>query len=95
MILAAAACAEGDDAPPPPELVAYWKLKEYGLPPRTGGQDAQPAGLLEKMSAVGNVYYAWKAWTQAPKKATWMKEHPDQWKTCQKVYELRREHGAP
>ena len=74
MILAAAACAE-DDGPPPPELAAYWKMKEYGLPPRTGGQDAQPAGLLDRMSAAANVYAAWKGLAQAQKKATWMAEN--------------------
>jgi len=93
MILAAAACAE-DDGPPPPELAAYWKMKEYGLPPRTGGQDAQPAGLLDRMSAAANVYYAWKAMSQANKKGTWMTENPDQWKVCQAVMKLRSENGT-
>ena len=93
MILAVAACAE-DDGPPPPELAAYWKMKEYGLPPRTGGQDAQPAGLLDRMSAAANVYYAWKGLSQAQKKGTWQTEHPDQWRVCRQVMKLRSENGA-
>jgi len=94
MILAAAACAEDSDAPPPPELAAYWRMKSYGLPPRTGGQDAQPAGLLDRMTAAANVYNAWNAMTDAPKKGTWQRDNPAQWETCQKVYELRRKNGA-
>ena len=94
MILAAAACAEDDRVPPPPELAAYWKMKEYGLPPRTGGQDAQPAGLLDRMSAAANVYYAWKGLAQAQKKGTWQSQHPDQWRVCQQVMKLRSENGT-
>ena len=94
MILAAAACAEDSDAPPPPELSAYWRMKTYGLPPRTGGQDAQPAGLLDRMIAAANVYYAWKAMSQADKKGTWQQDNPDQWKICERVMKLRRENGA-
>ena len=94
MILAAAACAEDSDAPPPPDLIAYWQMKQYGLPPRTGGQDAQPAGMLSRMTALANVYYAWKAMSDAPKKGTWQRENTNQWETCQKVMRLRSEYGT-
>ena len=94
MILAAAICAE-ENGPPPPELAAYWRFKEYGISPRSGGQDVHPAGLLDRMTAAANVYYAWKGLKQAPRKISWQREHPEQWKTCVRILELRKGYAKP
>ena len=95
MILAAAAHADdpGHHAPPP-ELVAYWSMQTYHIPPRAGGQDDQPAGLLQRMTAAANAFYSWREFTRATHKVTWQQEHPDGWETCKLILRLRREHGS-
>jgi len=81
-------CAEGE-GPPPPELVAYFNLTQYRIPPRTGGQEMQVAGSLERMTAAANVYYAWKDFIGSSHKVKWQSENPDSWKICKRVMELR------
>ena len=95
MILAAADYAEDSEShAPPPELIAYWNMQTYHIPPRTGGQDAQPAGLLQRMTAAANAYHAWRGLQQATHKVQWQRDHPDQWETCVEIMRLRREHGG-
>lgn len=92
MILAAAAYADGEGSPPP-ELTLYWQTQTYGALPRAGGLDVQPAGMLDRMTAAANVYHAWRGLTQARSKLEWQAAHPDEWKLCQTVMKLRREHA--
>ncbi len=52
------AVVDGTNAPPPPELRLYWMCQRYGSLPEPGALFDQDAGLLERMSLLGNVYEA-------------------------------------
>lgn len=43
-------------SPPPPELRLFWMCMRYGALPEPGGLFDQDAGLLGRMSLLGNVY---------------------------------------
>ena len=87
--MAAADCAEGK-GPPPTELLYHWKAQNYETLPFSGGTAEQPAGLIERMTAAGNAYYAWKGLSQSGNKNTWRKDNPDAWKTCVYIMDLRK-----
>jgi hypothetical protein len=91
-VLAAALCAEGE-GDPPPELSLYWQAQTYNALPRAGGLLDQPAGLLGRMSAAGNVYGAWKGLTMAKNKVEWQESHAQAWEVCACVMKLRNADG--
>ena len=88
MILAAAACAEGN-GPPPPELELAWQARTWGIPPEPGGLRDQRAGELRKMTAALNTYNAFRAWRQATDWAQWAQRNPEDWQLVQYVLTLR------
>jgi len=91
MILAAAACAEGD-GPPPPELELGWQARRWpGALPEVGGLRDQRAGELRRIAAALNVYDAIKSWRGSTDWVRWKQAHPEQWKTVARVIVLREE----
>lgn len=56
MIQAAVDLAGGAKESPPPELRLYWMCQRYGALPDTGAMLDQDAGLIARMSFLGNVY---------------------------------------
>jgi len=46
--------------PPPIELVAAWRTRDYGLP-RGQGWRNEPAGTIDRMTHALNIYTAFKA----------------------------------
>ncbi len=91
MILAAAACAEGD-GPPPPELELGWQARRWhGALPEAGGLRDQRAGELHRIAAALNVYDAVKGWRGSANWVKWRDEYPEQWKVVSRVIALREE----
>lgn len=45
-----------EDTPPPPELRLYWMCQRYGALPEPGAMLDQDAGLIARMTLLGNVY---------------------------------------
>ena len=88
MILAAAACAEGD-GPPPPELVLAQDARAWNTLPEDGGLRDQRAGELRRMSAALNAYEAMRAFHASTDKAQWARDRPGQWEILQYVMTLR------
>lgn len=56
LIQAAVDCVSDPQATPPPELRLYWMCMRYGSLPEPGGLLDQDAGLMGRMSLLGNVY---------------------------------------
>lgn len=102
MTLAAAAYGRAlgqrqTNTPPPPiELVAAWRTRDYGLP-RGQGWRNEPAGYIDKMTHALNVYTAFKAFEERGEND--MTEHDfaekyfDLWKIVIDVERLEREYG--
>lgn len=94
MILAVAAHVEAG-APPPLELIWYWRTARYGLP-YGGGWMEQPAGLLDRISEVGSTYEALREYrqngTQAGQAAKWRKDHQYLAEIVDRVRKLK--HGS-
>jgi len=92
MILAAAACAEGN-GPSPPELEAAWQAQAWHALPEPGGLLDQRAGELRRMTAALNVYEAVRSWRRSTDWAKWAQDNPEDWRTVQYVLKLRERHG--
>jgi len=92
MILAAAACAEGqDDAPR--ELRWVFDHDRWGVLPNAGGLLDQPAGALQRMTACENVYRALQFYArhgpEPGQTAAWCESHAEVWAIIQNVEDLR------
>ena len=90
MILAAAACAEGD-GPPPPELELGWQARRWRVLPEPGGLRDQCAGELRRMIAALNVYDAIKGWRGSANWVRWRDECPEQWEIVASVLQMRED----
>ena len=53
----------------------------------------QPAGMLGRMTAAGNVYSAWRGLTMAKNKVEWQESHAEAWEVCTSVMKLRKANG--
>ena len=53
----------------------------------------QPAGMLSRRTAAGNVYSAWKGLTMAKNKVEWQESHAEAWDVCTRVMKLRNANG--
>lgn len=72
-----------------------WRIEKYGSP-FSGGWMDWPAGLLMRMNAANNTYFAVSQFLKAAKdgKGTkWGNEHPQLAKIAGEAMALRREHG--
>jgi hypothetical protein len=84
---------ESRTPPPPIELVAAWRTRDYGLP-RGQGWRNEPVGYLERMTHALNVYTAFKSFEDRGE----MPEHDfaeqyfDLWKIVIDVEKLERDH---
>jgi len=90
MILAAADAAEGSGEPPE-DLQLAWHVQRWRALPKSGGLDNQPAGLVQRMSVLANVYDAVSLWRRESNWARWSQENPAAWRIVQMVIELRKE----
>lgn len=84
----AAACADsGGD--PPPLLKLAWQCKRWNALPEAGGLMDQPAGLMEKLSVLDNVYSTMQAWARAKNQGEWSTRNPEGWGLVVKILKLR------
>jgi hypothetical protein len=65
----------------------------WGCLPDAGGLLDQPAGLIDRMNIVTNVYNAMRGMATAKDKTKFAKENESAWKIVQNVYELREANG--
>ncbi len=73
--MAAADCAQYGE-PAPPELRLAWRIQQWG-PPNSDGWGEWPAGQIDRLSAVLNVYNAMAAYA-GNASADWLDRHPQQ-----------------
>ena len=92
MILAAAACAEGNGQPPP-ELMLGWEMERFHALPEPGGLRDQIAGEMLRCRAALNVYGAFQAFRASNNWAAWAKTNKSQWAIVSQVTQLREAHG--
>lgn len=91
MILAAAACGEDPQAIPPTELRLAWLAHGYHALPEAGGLLDQPAGLLNRMMHIYNVWLAFKSYNQRDlsQHKEWIDANPDLYAIILRVRRLR------
>lgn len=65
----------------PRELHLYWQYVRFNTLPRGGGTEDQEAGLLERMSIIGDAYMAYSEyWKLTPGTgAAWQRRNPGKW----------------
>lgn len=74
-MLAAADCAEDDEAPVPPELTIAWQVERWGADAVFG--EPIPARLLRRMNVSSNVYNAFLSYQAgAHRLAEWARANP-------------------
>lgn len=80
--------------PPPIELIAAWRTRDYGLP-RGQGWRNEPAGYLERMTHCLNVYTAFKAFEERGEQSEhdFAEQNFELWKIVIDVEKLEREHA--
>lgn len=88
MIAAADAAQYGE--PPPPELRLAWRIQQWG-PPDGNGWNDWPAGQLDRMSAVLNVYNAMMAYVGGSGNVEWMDANPAAARTVTRITKWRME----
>jgi hypothetical protein len=96
MILAAAACGEDPDLPPPAELRLAFQATTYGALPLAGGLFDQPAGLLSRMTQAYNTWLAYHSFHNCDLAHydKWAKANPDLNRILQRVRKLREAHAS-
>ena len=90
-MIRAADCAVDKEIPPPPLLSLYWQCQRYGALPEQGGLYDQPAGELERMTQLYNIYYAHQEQARAHDGARWADDNPGLFRIIAKMYRLRNE----
>lgn len=89
MILAAADYGLYQEGEPPPILGLAFQCERWNTLPHAGGLLDQPAGLMRKMTALLNVYYAHFHSIKAENVVEWGKANPGAMKIIKQVTELR------
>ena len=84
--------ARGEGSPPR-QLVLAWHAQRWHTLPEAGGQLDQPAGLLNTMARLQNVYDAAKAYYGADDTAGWANANPDMFELYAWARKVEREHG--
>ncbi len=93
----AAADAGRYDTPAPPLLRQAWQLKRWEALPEAGGLRDQPAGLLQRMGTLLDIYNAHRAYAQAlvsypgEKIQQFEAQNPDVMRLMASVRKLKRE----
>ena len=98
MILAVLAYADAlignEPTPPPPnELALYWQMTTYHALPYSGGLLDQPAGLLRRVNAAGNIYNSYREWYVAPSRSEWQARNPERFAVVVAAWKLRKQYG--
>jgi hypothetical protein len=86
----AALCAGGDTAPPY-LLSLYWQCERFNSLPEAGGILDQPAGLLQKMSSLANIYDSHKAYYAASNVAKWADANPEAFRVVAMIRRMEQE----
>ena len=89
-MIRAADCATSDE-PPPPLLSLYWNCERFGTLPEAGGLYDQPAGLLEQMATLSNIYQAHKAQAKAGRITDFADNNPDAFRLVVQIQNMRSE----
>jgi hypothetical protein len=74
-------------------LTLAFSCKRWNCLPYAGGYLQQPAGLMNRMSTVMNVYEAFSSRTQAKDWAAWAKENPQHEAIIQQIEKMRQNNG--
>jgi hypothetical protein len=74
VILAVVDYVDGNGEPPP-ELVFYFHLRDFGDPWGQGWMRWPPGALMETL-LVRNVYNAWQGYRMAENPVQWLNKHP-------------------
>lgn len=98
MITAAADYAEAR-GPAPAEIKLWQNWQRFGIAPRAGGLEDQPAGLLDRISCCLDVIEAIQIYHTTGgdtpgNGAKWAKQHPNEWRIIRTVRKLRNEDPA-
>jgi hypothetical protein len=73
------------------ELELVKQCKEFHMLPRAGGLLDQPAGLMEKLSAIYSVWQAHYNFAHTKDVAEFMTNNQSDWEIIQKVKELKHD----
>lgn len=76
------------EGPQPPDLQMYLLIKQFG-DPYGGGWMNWPAGTMERMRLVRNVYEAYRGWLNASNKAAWTTANPVSWEIVSDIISMR------
>jgi hypothetical protein len=97
ILIASADYARGEIAHPPELLELGFQVEQYGALPTAGGLYDQPAGLMQKLRMVMNVYHAHRQYYKNGNKpgeaAKWKQEHEDLYDIVLDIKELREQNG--
>jgi len=87
-MLAAAACAEDDEAPVPPELSLAWQVERWGAGAVT--DKPIPVRMLRRMNVSSNVYTAFMSYQAGMYRlADWARANPTHAKIVHEIRTLR------
>lgn len=73
-----------------------WRVKRWEMLPEAGGLLDQPAGLMQKLATLLDVYNAHRAWRKAletldgERLAEWQQQNPDVMELMSRIREERR-----
>jgi hypothetical protein len=89
LILAAAACAEDDQAPVPPELTLAWQVERWGAEAVYSGPI--PVRLLRRMNASSNIYSAFMSYQAGMHRlADWARANPSPSRIVNEIRTMRQ-----
>lgn len=85
--------AARSEGKPPGLLVKAWHARRWHVLPEGGGQLDQPAGMLNKMALLENVYDAAKGYYSADDTAAWATANHDAFELYAWARGIEKEHG--
>ena len=77
----------------PPELEKGLRCERWGVLPRAGGIDDQPAKIMIGMETALFVYHTFKARKRATDKGAWYKANPDLARFLLDIEKMRAANG--
>lgn len=75
---------------PPPELELAWQCDRFHALPKAGGLLDQPAGLMDNLRQIAEIYKGYNAYINRPMgdDGKWMSEHPAEMRATARVWEI-------
>ena len=75
-----------------PHLLNYaLQADRWGALPEAGGLRDQPAGMLDKMATLRNIWNLWQAYHNSPSPAEWAGNNPHLWDKLASIKQVYRE----